>query len=269
MASKHDILTEEELSTFHIRSLAWECLERLQGERGRSDAPRPVRVLDWGCGRGRTVMKLLEAGYHAEGVDIDEAVLRNGFALMRERGYEPEKYLRPVTDSYLLADESFDMVLSEQVLEHVEDLEATVAEMARLTAPGGLGVHVFPGSRRVVEPHLHMPLVHWLPKNRLRKAAIRACLAFGAGPSAAGFREAVGLTTSAKVDLFYHYLDRKTYYRSVDEIVRVFEAFGLEADAECQTAQKAPRGTPGALKRNGFPRGAIIVRTQKRADRRR
>jgi 2-polyprenyl-3-methyl-5-hydroxy-6-metoxy-1,4-benzoquinol methylase len=37
-----------------------------------------LRVLDWGCGRGTTVAKLVEMGFDAYGVDIDPEPIKNG-----------------------------------------------------------------------------------------------------------------------------------------------------------------------------------------------
>lgn len=65
------------------------------------------------------------------------------------------------------ADESFDIILSAHVLEHVPDTEAAIAELRRVVRPGG---HVFlqvpvPHGRTAppVEPEYHgdHTLVHW------------------------------------------------------------------------------------------------------------
>jgi hypothetical protein len=48
------------------------------------------------------------------------------------------------------------------------DPDALAAELGRIIAAGGGGMHVFPAKWSIVEPHLHVPIVHWLPKNRLR-----------------------------------------------------------------------------------------------------
>ena len=42
----------------------------------------------------------------------------------------------------------------------------------RTIAAPSAALHVFPSQYHVVEQHLRMPFVHWLPKNILRKAAI-------------------------------------------------------------------------------------------------
>jgi ubiquinone/menaquinone biosynthesis C-methylase UbiE len=43
-------------------------------------------------------------------------------------------------------DQSVDVVLSNSFLEHVEDIDGVIAEMARVTRPGGFGVHSIDGN---------------------------------------------------------------------------------------------------------------------------
>ena len=86
MATKHDGLTEEEVVscvlnptvTRQIGLLVESAKQRLPG--------RGLNILDGGYGRGRSVAKLRELGFNAFGVDIDEMVMRNGYALFEKRG---------------------------------------------------------------------------------------------------------------------------------------------------------------------------------------
>ena len=86
---KNHVLIEEEMAWYkpgkHIVRLA-----RTLAARGNSEA-KDLRVLDWGCGRGRAVAWLRERGFDACGVDIDRKVLRNGHELFR--GHETPKLL--------------------------------------------------------------------------------------------------------------------------------------------------------------------------------
>jgi 2-polyprenyl-6-hydroxyphenyl methylase / 3-demethylubiquinone-9 3-methyltransferase len=94
-------------------------------------ASRPDAVLvDLGCGGGLMGPHVAPLGYRHVGVDIGLP----GLALAREYG------LRPVAGSVLavpLADGCADVVLACEILEHVEDDVAVLAECARLLRPGG------------------------------------------------------------------------------------------------------------------------------------
>jgi SAM-dependent methyltransferase len=64
------------------------------------------------------------------------------------------------------ADERFDVVLMEDVLEHVSDPGRALAECARVLRPGGLAVVKFPSFRMMYAHHLDralcLPALHYL-----------------------------------------------------------------------------------------------------------
>ena len=131
---------------------------------------RPLRagaaILDFGCGIGRCVGALLDRGFDAYGVDVYEYWGRDRelFWEMGDTSVPPEVTVRlrlATLAPYALPyeDDSFDHIISTQVLEHVDDLDAVFAEIARTLRPGGTSLHVFPG-RWVppVENHIGVPL---------------------------------------------------------------------------------------------------------------
>jgi 2-polyprenyl-6-hydroxyphenyl methylase/3-demethylubiquinone-9 3-methyltransferase len=88
-------------------------------------------LVDLGCGGGLMGPYVEERGYRHVGVDIGLP----GLALARKHG------VHPVGGSALavpLADGCADVVLACEILEHVEDDVAVLAECARLLRPGGL-----------------------------------------------------------------------------------------------------------------------------------
>ena len=66
--TKHDVLTEEELARFPMRRQFVDTANAYA--KRHSLEPSDVRILDFGCGRGRLAAKLLEHGFDAYGVDI-------------------------------------------------------------------------------------------------------------------------------------------------------------------------------------------------------
>ena len=90
--------------------------------------PRPRKILDYGCGQGGWIPFLSEVFPDAEIVGVD--ISRRALERARERFPSPtfrliEGRTAPVSN------DAFDLVFSYHVLEHVSDLEETVADMAR------------------------------------------------------------------------------------------------------------------------------------------
>ena len=55
-------------------------------------------------------------------------------------------------------DGSFDFVFSTSTLEHVLDLAGAAKELARVTKPDGVNLHLYPRHRVLFEPHTLVPL---------------------------------------------------------------------------------------------------------------
>ena len=103
------------------------------------------RVLDLGCGGGRHAFEMYRRGADVVAFDQDAdelAAVRELFAAMREAGDVPTGAEADVKEGDALAlpfaDGEFDRVVAAEILEHVpEDLQA-LAELVRVTRPGGM-----------------------------------------------------------------------------------------------------------------------------------
>lgn len=211
----------------------------------RSGRPRSdLKVLDVGCGRGDTVAWLCDQGWDAYGVDLDQRYLEEGRPYLEHHGHGTAR-LQPVSRDYPFPDRAFDLVLSDQVIEHVADLDAFFSEVARVSRVGGAGLHIFPARWRPVESHLLTPLVHWLPKGRSRRLLLRPLLALGLAAPYFADRP-----LAERVQIFGDYSDTETFYRSPGELRGVCARHGLLADvsgpARSTIAKRVPR-LPGPL----------------------
>lgn len=267
MSTKHNVLTRQELDSYRLPPAIIQAIEDFVASRAPGIAPQQINILDWGCGRGRAVAKLREAGFNAFGMDTDEKVLRNGYDLFDQLGFDPQKLLLGPDALASYSSACFHCIMSEQVLEHVMDITATFAEMWRLTVPGGIGLHCFPGAGMLMEEHVNMPLIHWLPKNRARKPAIALCMASGFGPRQQ-WPETEGLNFWATNDIYYRYLDKKTYYRDIMQITATAEDAGFNARYQLLGSRKSWQGCwlPAFIRRNGFPGATMFLRLSKSAD---
>jgi SAM-dependent methyltransferase len=142
-------------------------------EVGRSAPPRPAAVVEVGCGTGATLGALARAfpDAHVTGVDPVEAVLRvaasSGCDVVRGRFEELP-----------LASAAVDVLLALDVLEHLDDDAAGLAEAARVLRRGGVLLATVPALPSLWGPHDEL--------NHHRRRYTRAMLQEGV--SAAGLR---------------------------------------------------------------------------------
>lgn len=96
-------------------------------------APAGLRVLDAGCGGGLVARGLVGAGAVVYGLDLSRPSLQ---VARRAAGgaFHP---VEGTLERLPFADGSLDAVVAADVLEHMGDLPAVVAELARVLAPGG------------------------------------------------------------------------------------------------------------------------------------
>jgi SAM-dependent methyltransferase len=226
MSSKHGLLTWQDVETARLRPVVLDTLNAMVVA-GRQ--PGQIRVLDLGCGRGITVIKLLQLGFDAYGVDIDAEPVRNGLPLLEGLGapIAPGDRLRiyAATEPLPFPDTFFDLILSDQVFEHVARLSDVAAEMARVARADACGAHLFPAKWRIMEPHVFVPFVHWLPKTRLRYWWLRVW-----SHRLPLWRGHDGMAMDERLRTFQAYLNDKTFYRPISQIISTLRAAGFECN---------------------------------------
>lgn len=134
-----------------------------------------ARILVNGCGVGMYVHALQPYAQEVWGIDIEPEHLYRAVA------NAPGARLQlAMCEALPYADNTFDLVLSHEVLEHVGDDRRAAAEMARVLKPGGRAVIFAPNRWYPFETHGHYwrgryhfgntPLINYLPdaaRNRL------------------------------------------------------------------------------------------------------
>ena len=96
------------------------------------------RVLDVGCGGGLAAACLVQRGARVVGLDLSQASLHVAARQTRRPGCLEAVFTCGRAEALPFADASFEIVWCTDVLEHLADLPAAIAQMARVLKPGGL-----------------------------------------------------------------------------------------------------------------------------------
>lgn len=100
-----------------------------------SRLPRGVRILEIGGGTGYQAKRLAQDGYQVSSIDVPNS----NYADQLEFPVQPYN-----GRNIPFPDQTFDVVFSSNVLEHVLDLDQLQAEMRRVLRPGGYCLHLMP-----------------------------------------------------------------------------------------------------------------------------
>ena len=95
------------------------------------------RALDVGCGPGRLLLHLAPRFHELVGLDLSAAMLERARAHARAAGQDHVRLVQGDAHRLPFADASFDLVTSALVVFLLDEPAAAVAEMARVTVPGG------------------------------------------------------------------------------------------------------------------------------------
>lgn len=193
------------------------AIERYLLDRVSSLVPPGLPILDLGCGDGRLVRRLnLQFPGRVYGFDLPRLKDRCRMNLVGdplEAGFDTHFRFEPPGPSLPFPQEEFGMVVSNQVLEHVKDLDAYFHGCSKALHPTGRVLCVFPPSSHLIEAHTRIPFAHWLPPGRLRQKYIGL---FGVGSPNRPPR-----TVLRYEEFWDHWLETNTFYRSVDAVKAV------------------------------------------------
>lgn len=142
------------------------------------------RVLDLGCGVGQYVRGFERHGAIAYGCDIEHP------RLVEARAAGTPRLVAAAGEALPYRDNSLDIVVLNEVIEHVADDNATMREVARVLMPGGTAIIYAPNRLYPFETHGifvrgryifgNIPLVNWLPR-RLRDRLVPHARAYTEG----------------------------------------------------------------------------------------
>ena len=112
---------------FRATSIAERLLRHSEGQ----------RVLDAGCGSGFLSLELLRRGKDVTPIDHEEEMVQLTNQTLAQNGFDETAQVHSLDQLDRLGSESFDEIYCCDVIEHVEDDQAAMAQLKSLIKPGG------------------------------------------------------------------------------------------------------------------------------------
>jgi SAM-dependent methyltransferase len=189
-----------------------------------------INILEPGCGEGefledlRTSLKadFPEVEFNVYGFDVT--------LLPKLTSIDPEKVnLIAENDVWPYRDDFFDIIVSNQVLEHVKVPQIFFGELSRVMNNGANALHLFPTKEIIIEPHCFLPMTHWIDNWDFRKKMIKTFSWIGLGRYRRRNIDGHTLEKWSTIvsDMATHFI----HYLKLEEYFRMSERLGLRASA--------------------------------------
>jgi len=164
LAEAYYAITDDVVDDRRDRFLRHIAMAEARGEALLSRLPEAGRILDVGCGTGGLLVAAVRAGRSIVGVDIASRWLVVARRRLSDHGLATT-LVAASAECLPWADESFDIVVADSLLEHLDDPVAALREWLRVLRPGGRLVLWSPNRGMLTtDPHVGLWGVGWLPR---------------------------------------------------------------------------------------------------------
>ena len=123
----------------------------------------PLDVADIGCGAGTHSRIWAESGHRVHALDVNGPLVELGRKRAAEAGYNIDFQVGSAT-KLPWADESADVCVALELLEHVADWESCIREFTRILRPGGALFFTTTSRLCPRQAEFNLPMYSWYPK---------------------------------------------------------------------------------------------------------
>jgi SAM-dependent methyltransferase len=129
------------------------------------------------------------------------------------------EHIKKMDDNVIpFEDNTFDVVVNNMVMEHVEDLDTVVREIFRVCKPGGVVLSLFPSQEVLIEGHCGIPIAHRFNGHSMYYWVL-LWRGLGFGYNKAGKSRSLWSRNACS------YLNQYTHYRSSGTIYSIYRNF--------------------------------------------
>ena len=123
-----------------------------------------LSILDLGSGRGRFLIDIAGRGGSAAGLEKNGDYIKETLDKAKQNNLRV-KVLRGIAENLPFDDSAFDFVNFALVIEHIEDPNKAIKEMARVMKINAKAYLGAPNRFSFKDPHFHLYFVNWLPRS--------------------------------------------------------------------------------------------------------
>lgn len=128
----------------------------------RHNASRCLKVLDVGCNAGTQSFVWAENGHDVTGLDINAPLVRLASSRAKARGLTVE-FCVGTAEQLPFRNQSKDVCIVPELLEHVPDWESCINELDRVLRPGGVLLLTTTNIMCPIQEEFKLPLYSWYP----------------------------------------------------------------------------------------------------------
>ena len=167
LASAYYAITDDVLDARRGRFLRHIASAEARGEALVEGLPRAGRILEIGCGTGGLLVAAARRGLAIAGVDIASRWLVVARRRLADHGLAVPLFAASV-ERLPWADGTFDAVVADSVVEHLDEPARALSECARVLRPEGTLLVWSPNRYTLAtDPHVGLWGVGWLPRHWL------------------------------------------------------------------------------------------------------
>lgn len=167
------------------------------------------RILDAGCGDGYLSRKLARLGATITAVELSQGMLSFALNEQKHEILDITYYNADITSLSFLPDHSFDMVITNNVIQDVEDYEGAFREFSRLLQNGGIYLQI------INHPCFLTPVWGWVRDDNGNRLHWKVDYYFRRGPQLLSWRSETNMEPTI------------SWHRTLGDIVNTLISYGF------------------------------------------